>query len=65
MAQIKRVQARHVCNSVEDLCRAAELFQTHPDYAIIISFPGWRTRPAHGCSLKSVTTVRGSPMLGR
>ena len=29
------------CNSVEDLGRAAaELFQTHPDYAIIISFPG-------------------------
>ena len=29
------------CNSVEDPARAAaELFQTHPDYAIIISFPG-------------------------
>jgi hypothetical protein len=29
------------CNSVEDLGRAAaELFQTHPDYAIITSFPG-------------------------
>jgi len=29
------------CNSVEDRGRApAELFQTHPDYAIIISFPG-------------------------
>src|SRR4029078_3115264 len=28
-------------NSVEDVGRAAaELFQTHPDYAIIISFPG-------------------------
>ena len=28
-------------NSVEDLGRAAaEFFQTHPDYAIIISFPG-------------------------
>ena len=53
-------------NSVEDLGRAAaEFFQTHPDYAIIISSPGWRTRPAYGCSLKSVTTVRGSPMPGR
>jgi len=29
------------CNSIEDPARAAaELFQTHPDYAIIISFPG-------------------------
>jgi transposase len=29
------------CNSVEDLGQAAaELFQTHPDYAIITSFPG-------------------------
>jgi hypothetical protein len=54
------------CNSVEDLGRAAaELFQTHPDYAIITSFPGWRTRPVHGCSLKSVTTVPGSPTPGR
>jgi hypothetical protein len=30
-----------------------------------MSSPGWRTPPAHGYSLKSVTTVRGSPTPGR
>jgi hypothetical protein len=43
------------CNSVEDPARAAaELFQTHPDYAIIISFPG----------LADSTGVRGFAGIG-
>jgi hypothetical protein len=51
------------CRNVDELGQApAELFQTHPDYAIIASSRVWLPRPAPACSPKSRITAYDSPM---
>ena len=54
------------CANVDDLGQAsAELFQPIPTTRSSPAFPGWRTRPAPGCSPRSVMTAPVSPMRGR
>jgi hypothetical protein len=51
------------CRNVDELGQApAELFQTHPDYAIIASSRVWLPRPAPACSPKSGMTAYDSPV---
>ena len=54
------------CANVDGLGQAsAELFQQHPDYAIITSFPGLADSTGARCSPRSVTTVAVSRTPGR
>ena len=51
------------CMNVDELGQAsAALFQTHPDHAVITSFPGLADSTGAPCSRRSAMTAPGSPM---